>query len=172
MKTLFTLTFGIFLNCAFAQASMTTINRNGYIIQYPTTWKIDTSNPMGTDLLIIAPYDNTDDVFTENVNVLIQDLKGQNIGLSEYKQISEKQVAEVVTDGKIYESSIMQKANSKYYRLVCSYKAPQGDLTLKVISVCYIKDEKAYLATFVAQYSNYDKYQKTAESILNSFSAQ
>jgi len=46
----------------------------------------------------------------------------------------------------------------------------QGKSRLKIISICFISNEKAYLATFTAEFDKYDKYQKTAEQILTSFS--
>ncbi len=138
-----------------------------YKIQYPQDWRLDTSKRMGTELFVFAALENAEDKFAENVNVLIQDLSQQNIDLEKYKQITEKQLAEMVTDGKIFESTIIKPGNKNYYRI--TYTMPQEKFRLKITSFCFIKDEKAYLVTFSAELDKYDHYKNIGEAILASF---
>ncbi|MBK7681894.1 MAG: hypothetical protein IPJ26_05200 [Bacteroidetes bacterium] len=39
---------------------------------------------MGTSFIIFSPLENDEDKFKENVNLLMQDLTGQNIDLDKY----------------------------------------------------------------------------------------
>jgi hypothetical protein len=48
----------------------------------------------------------------------------------------------------------------------------QGNQNLRIVSRCYIKNEKAYLLTFSAAIAAYQAYQKTGEAILASFVLQ
>ena len=70
-------------------AALIKYKKANYSISYPDTWSIDTSKQMGTELIIFSPLENESDKFRENVNVIIQDLKGQSIGLDDYAKISE-----------------------------------------------------------------------------------
>ncbi|MBC7776053.1 MAG: hypothetical protein H7246_11510 [Phycisphaerae bacterium] len=138
-----------------------------YKIQYPISWRLDTSRIMGTELLLFSPLESERDKFSENVNVAIQDLGGQNIDLEKYKQITEYQLAELATDSQVFESSIAKTDKEHYYKV--SYAMTQGTFRIKITSVCFIKNDKAYLATFSAEFDKYDRYKNDGEGILRSF---
>ena len=44
----------------------------------------------------------------------------------------------------------------------------QGKYRIKVTSICFIKNDKAYLVTFGSMIDKYEQYQKYGEEILNS----
>jgi len=123
---------------------------------------------MGPELFVFSPLENQNDKFSENVNVIIQDLAGQNIDLKKYKQITEGQLTNMATDGKIVESSIVKGNKGDYYKII--YSRTQGNFRLKITSLCYIKNDKAYLVTFTSEFDKYDQYNKIGQEILNSFS--
>jgi hypothetical protein len=77
-------------------------------------------------------------------------------------------MADVISNGKIYESKIIQSPKGKYFQMVCSFT--QNDRKLKAIQICFIKNEIAYLLTFTSDTSKFGQYKNTAEKILNSFS--
>ena len=147
--------------------SMLVCQKRNFAIKYPGTWRVDTSGTMGTEWVIFSPLENENDKFSENVNVLIQPLAGLNIDMNKYRDISERQLASAVTDGKIYESTIGKTENGERYKIV--YSMLQGTFRLKILSYCYIKNEKAYLVTFTAELDKYDRYRKTGEAVLHSF---
>jgi serine/threonine-protein kinase len=123
---------------------------------------------MGTEFIIFSPSENENDKFSENVNGLIQNLRGQDIDLGKYKEITDKQLTEMVTDCKVFESSIIKDGNKEYFRTI--YSMTQGKLKLKITSICFIKNEKAYLLTFSAEFDKYEQYKKVGDEILSSFS--
>jgi len=147
--------------------SFVDFSRNGYSIRYPKSWRTDTSKMMGADLFILAPLENANDKFSENVNIMIQDLTGQNIGLEQYKQITENQLKVMVTDGKLIESVIVKSDKGSYYKL--QYLMTQGAFKLRIFSICYIKADKAYLVTFTAEVNKYEQFKKDGEQTINSF---
>jgi len=123
---------------------------------------------MGTEFFVFSPLENDTDKFRENVGLLIQNLAGQNIGLEQYKKITDGQITEMATDGKIFESLVLKSDKGEYYKV--TYAMTQGKFRLKITSFCYIKKDKAYLVTFTSAFDQYDQYKKTGVEILNSFS--
>jgi hypothetical protein len=150
-----------------SSAELTDFTGKNYKLQYPASWTLDTSKSLGPAIFFFSPLENPEDKFSENVNVLIQDLKGEDINLSQYKEITDKQVKDFASDGEILESSILRKNNQEFYRI--TYTMSQGKFRVKITSVCFIQNEKAYLSTFSAEVDKYDAYKKTAEQILTSF---
>lgn len=152
---------------SFSQAGKVTYAKKDYQLQYPTTWRLDTTGIMGAELFVFSPLTDTTDKFSENVNLLIQDLRGQHIDLKAYKKISDDQFAQM-QDGKVEESAIIKTGAKEYFR--ATYAMTQQNIQLKVTSICYIKNEKAYLVTYTALASTYEQYKKFGEEILHSFS--
>ena len=118
-------------------------------------------------LFLFAPLAKEEDKFRTNINVMIQDLAGQNIGLEQYKEISDKQFAGLGASVELTESVVIKKEKKAYFR--ASYAMTQEQLKVKIISFCLIKNEKAYLITFCTEFEKYEQYKKAGEEILNSF---
>jgi hypothetical protein len=138
-----------------------------YEIKFPGNWTFDTSKAMGTTFIIFSPLENSSDKFQENVNMLLQDLGGQNIDLDDYVQISEKQIRDMMTDGKIYESTRMKTSNGEYHKLL--WGGTQGVFKLKFEQYCFIKDGKAAVVTLTTEADKFSAYQAVGEEILNTF---
>ena len=143
-----------------------TYKNDVYKISYPNGWRVDDSKVNNADLFLFSPL-KAGDNYSENINVLIQDLKGMDMDLEKYKKISENQFATVLSNSKILESKIINTKGKNYYTLSFSY--PQGEFNLKGTSICYIKNEKAYLVTFTALETTYIEYKEIGEKILMTF---
>lgn len=166
---LLTFIFFLLANFCFSQNNTLkdSLTKNNYKIQYPTTWRLDTSKVMGTEFFILSPLENETDKFSENINLLIQNLNGQNINLEKYKQITDEQLVNMGNDCKVFESLIVKKENQEYFKV--TYTMIQMTLKLKITSICFIKNNKAYLVTLSAEFDKYEQYKKIGEDILNSF---
>jgi serine/threonine-protein kinase len=140
---------------------------NDFRLEYPATWTLDTSKTWGADVMLFAPHENEEDNFSENVNVLIQDLSGMGIGLEQYKEITDDQITTLALDGKILESSIIKTDEKEFYRI--TYTMTQGDFKLRITSICFIHNEKAFLVTFTSEEDQFEKYKVVGEEILGSF---
>lgn len=172
MKLTLFLILIILTNCCYSQTDtaneMISFAKDNYKFQYPKSWRLDTLTKLGPELFVFSPLEGESDKFSENINVSIQDLKGQNIDLVQYKQITDKQVEELATDSKIFESSISKTNKGEFFRI--TYAMTQGKFRLKITTVCFMSNGKAYLATFSSELDKYDKYKKVGEQILSSFS--
>lgn len=140
---------------------------NGFQIQYPSEWELSLAKQMGSSFILFSPLENKDDLFRENVNLIIQDIKGMNIGLEKYAQISESQIKLMMTNAQILESKVIEKNGRRVYHLV--YTADMGIYHLKFMQNYFIQNEKAYVLTFTADQKNYDRYIKVGSEILNTF---
>lgn len=63
--------------------------------------------------------------------------------------------------------TIVKKENQEYFKV--TYTMIQMTLKLKITSICFIKNNKAYLVTLSAEFDKYEQYKKIGEDILNSF---
>ncbi len=172
MKQLFTLIFIFSTLFGFSQSNspnkLKNFAQNGYELRYPSSWTIDTSKRMGPDFFIFSPRENDTDRFQENINLLVQDLTGQNIDLDKYAKITEGQIKEMAIEGTIYESKKMMKpGKSEYYKMV--YGMTQGIFNLKIEQYYFIKNDKAFIMTFTAELNKFDSFLGVGEQILNSF---
>ncbi len=170
MKLLLTLVFLTYSTYGFAQAAATikVFSNDNYKINYPNSWQLDTSKLAGTEFFIFSPLESDTDKFSENVNLIIQNLTGQVITLKQYKEITDKQLIDFATDLEVYSSSIIETEKDDYYKVV--YAMTQGKKRLIITSLCFIKNDKAFLITFTTEQIKYEQYKTTGEEILSSFS--
>lgn len=145
----------------------TTLSESGYSIDYPETWTVDTSGQIGTSFSILAPADSETDDFSENVNLIIQDLGNNEIDLDMFVEISEEQIPKVITNGIIIDSE-RSSANGKDFHIM-TYVGIQGQLTLMFEQLYWIEGSDAYILTFTATDTQFDNYKETAEKIMKSF---
>lgn len=165
----------LLLSTSFVQAqttikdSINTYTAKDFRLQYPSQWKLDTSGLMGSTCFIYAPADNAQDKFRENINVVIQDLTGSGIDLEQYKDISEKQLPAMFPDSKLEESAILNANTAQpYYRV--RYSFSKNGVDIHISTICFIRNEKAYLVTFSTELARLEQYKKAGEAMLKSFS--
>ncbi len=138
-----------------------------YSISYPESWFLDESRKTSPAILFLSPLTDTADQFSENVNILKQNLKGREIDLSQYKQISEAQFRKYAVNGNMLNSRIEKKGDTERYYM--EYLMTLNSNDLHIISICYIKNDMAYLITFTANTKTFKFYQQTGLSMLESF---
>jgi hypothetical protein len=91
------------------------LDEAAFAIHYPDTFELDRSGLMGMSFILFSKQISGNDLFRENINLIIQDLKGYNINFDQHVEISEKQVSTIITEGKIIESKrIKQRVSSSY----------------------------------------------------------
>lgn len=143
------------------------VTKEQYSLSYPKSWTIDTSKMFGIDILLLSPKADSLDDFSENMNVFVQDLHGQNYNLSRMGQESEAQIRKMVTDVEIIDSKLDNKASQQYY--ILKYKGRQGKFLLTIIQHYYLKDEVGYALTFTIKSGKETDYVPLAEKMFSSF---
>src|SRR5690606_22044601 len=113
-----------------------TLDEKEYSIQYPDTFELDVSGEMGASFIIRFKTISDDDSFEENINLVIQDLKGAKVDLDMFVEISEQQVRTVLTDGTIIESSRRSANQRTYHKLI--YTGTYNNLDIKWLQYFWI----------------------------------
>jgi hypothetical protein len=144
-----------------------TIKKDGYSIDYPKAWELNTSGQMGASFILFSPLSSQKDQFRENVNLIVQDLTGYNLDLDKYVEISEGQIQTLITNGKIIESKRVKNQTLDYQKVI--YIGKQGIYNLKFEQYYWVVGNKAYVLTLTCEETQFDNYKLTGEKILNSF---
>lgn len=150
-----------------ASGRFKSVFKNDFKISYPSAWRVDTSGTMNSKVFFFSPLEGPEDKFSENLNVMVQSLAGQLIDIQKYKEISEQQIKVMFSDGKMVESKVVNANGREEYHL--AYEFSQGIFRLKVLAICFIQNDNAYLATFTSEASKFDRYRPTAEKMLGAF---
>lgn len=143
-----------------------TLNEKEFSVSYPKDWDLDQKGQMGTSFILFSKPSSPQDLFRENVNLLIQNLAGMNINLDKYVEISEEQIKTMIANSQLIESKRMS-GTLPFHKEI--YTGDQGILKLKFEQYYWVKDEKAYVLTFTAEVNQFDTFKQTAEAILKSF---
>lgn len=144
-----------------------TIDESGFTIQYPDSFELNKSGHMGTTFILLSKQTSQQDLFRENVNLIIQDLTGQNINLDKYVEISEGQIKTMITNGNIIESKRMKTVDKEYQKVI--FTGTQGQFNLKFEQNYWIVKQKVYVLTLTCEIDQFDEYQAIGEKIMNSF---
>ncbi len=144
-----------------------TLDESIYSIQYPENWDLDKSGQMGLSFVLLSKQSTPKDQFRDNINLLIQDLQGQNINLDKYVEISEGQIKTMITKGNIIESTRQNENGSEFQKVI--YTGDQGVYNLKFEQYYWIENGKAFVLTLTCELDQFETYKVTGEKILNSF---
>ena len=142
-----------------------TIKTSEYEISFPENLKFDDSKTRNTEVIIYM--ENEKDLFIENINLLIQDLKGYQIDLNQYVKITENQVNE---NGKLIESKKMNLNGAETQ--VMTYEANLSNRNLKFYQYIVVKNEKAFVLTYSAEVEKFELYLQETKKVFNSFSVK
>jgi hypothetical protein len=142
-------------------------DKPSYSIEYPASWELKEDQGLGLEFLALSDLESNDDNFRENVNVVIQNLVGQNIDLDEYTTLSEKQVKTMLKNAVFIESKRIKKDTIEYRKLI--YEGNQLNYHLQFEQYYFIKNNKAYVVTYTAEKNKFSSFKSTGEKILNSF---
>jgi hypothetical protein len=143
------------------------LDESDYSIQYPDTFDIDKSGQMGLSFVLLSKQTSQQDLFRENVNLVIQDLTGQSIDLDKYVAISEGQIKSMITDGNLLESKRLTDKNNEFQRVI--YTGKQGQFDLKWEQYYWVKNKKAFVLTLTCEMNQYDEYVSVGDQIMATF---
>lgn len=143
-------------------------DESDYSVKYPNSYELDKSGQIGTKFILFSKPTSPQDMFRENVNLMIQDLTAQNVDLDMYVKISEEQIKAMLTESKMIESKrLTDHKNKQFQRLI--YIGKQGQLMLKWHQYYWVENKKAYVLTLTCEANQYDKYVSEGENIMKTF---
>lgn len=146
-----------------------TYKTKDFSISYPYYWRLDTSGLMGAKFFLFAPRVDSLDIYSENVNLLTQDLSGfdEEVDLQKFKEITEESFKTSNLQAHIFESEILKTTNGKALKMI--YSMTPGKNRIKVLQYCFILSKTAYVLTFTALEEEFEKQMVEGSLILESF---
>jgi hypothetical protein len=136
----------------------------GFKIDYPAGW-IVSDQYAGVDMLaalFVAPEEKDNDIFTESINLTIQDLN-KKFEILEY----EKQIKNIM---QAYTRIALDKyrINGGYFnRLI--YTGAQNDRFQVNDQIYYVKNNRLYIFTYTSVPDSYERYKDLFEACVDSF---
>lgn len=141
--------------------------KDNYQITYPETWILDTSHVSSTEFIIKNPQTSSEDQFKENLNLVIQDLKGLNFDLDNFTALSEQQIQNYMQESEILENERLEKNGFDCQHLI--YTATSAGNMLRFEQYYWIIKEKAYVLSFTAEFKSFEDNKNISNNILDSF---
>lgn len=140
----------------------------GIAIQYPTEWqKIVTPDRITGNLArFLPPKESNNDIFQENINLIVHDLPENS---RELKQLTQYNLDDIKQspDSKIMLEGETTLAKQEAYQVI--YTIKDDGINIQRLQVWTVKDNKAYIITYAAEINQYNKYLNTAKKMINSF---
>jgi hypothetical protein len=143
------------------------LQKDEFTIKYPSNWDLDESGRMGTSFYLFSQLSDKDDIFRENINLVIQDLKGYGLTLDEYVEISEKQIKSLFYNVQVSLNDRITKGTTEYQKVI--YSGEKGTLHLKFEQCYWVIGDKAFVLTLTCEKNEFDNYQSIGESIFDTF---
>lgn len=147
--------------------SWKTINNDTFSIQFPPDWTLEETITYGTRFILFAPQQDEENDFSENLNLVLENLNGRYVTLNAYMDNTETQLEEYITDLKMLEDKRVTIGNDEYHQLV--YRGTSGKKKLIFEQRFWVRSKFAYVLTFTTQESTYNPYRKTADEIMDTF---
>ncbi len=139
-------------------------------VQYPATWTLDESGLMGSSFFLFSPISNEQDLFKENMNLLIVDLAQYGLAdmdLEQYAEVSIAQLPNIIQNYKFKASAKESKNGKTYYQV--EYTGSQMNYNLHWLQQFWVIDGKAYVLSFTSEQEQFYTYKGIAQKILDSF---
>lgn len=148
-------------------ANYATYETEEYLIQYPKSWRLDTSGYLDTDFSIFSKQTSLLDKFIENVNMKVITPPDTFTSLSMYMSAIEESKRVQAKDSLLLESEMLQVNSTPLHKLV--YTQQQGLYILKFQQYYFLQNAKVYVLTFVSKENEYNTYKERGELMMNSF---
>lgn len=156
----------IFSSLIYPDQEMIVLDEAEYSISYPSNWIIDRSNKL-TEFYLFSRLDSPSDKFSENMSLISQNIVGMNIDLDKYTQISVNQIKRFFKDKILTVKKHQNKDGLDYYEVI--YIGKQDGSNLKFLQYNFVENGMAYVLTFTAEASQFDRYKDIAYQTFNSF---
>lgn len=147
-----------------SQEKMVKYTGKNYEMLYPAIW---TKQEKSNAIFFLSPKESEKDMFQENINLMLQDLSQQPMNLDQYTELTKKQVIDNFGASAIVSLKSTTIAGQKGKEFV--YNMNYQGRSLKLKQYWFIKGNIAYLFSYTAEPSQYEKYEKTATEIIKSF---
>jgi len=140
---------------------------NDLEIYYPQGWKFNASGEMGALFFIYSPLENENDLFQDNINLVVHPLASNDIDLNEYYIATFSDIKKQLLSVNVQEEEQFFNNNIEIQKVV--FSAIQEDFVLMVQQYYFIHKQEAYIMTFTAEEIKFDDYIEFVDLIMESF---
>jgi len=142
-------------------------SRYGFALKYPAVWSF-AENLGGAAAVFVSPKEHALDIFQENVNIVVQDISQNPLGLDQYTATAITQMQAVFgTNLEILDSSPTLIDGREGHQFGFIGKGPDGNF--QYLCRWTIVGTSAYQITYTAMESGYPKLLPQAERMMRSF---
>ena len=176
MKNLFLLSIGLILitacNSKNENTTDTPSNWESYAtdnlsIQYPNDWTLTHNGEMGTLFIIKSELTSTKDDFSENINLVTEDISTFEVTLDMYADVSVTNIERMVEGVEMITNTRIKGEDKDFHKLV--YSSNQNGYLLVYEQYLWVTNSTAYVLTFVGKKGEYEAFKEIAEKIMDSF---
>jgi len=140
------------------------MDQSDFALSYPAIWSLDQSGQAGTKFILFIGQNNSG--FRDNVNLIIQDLKGLGFDLDKYVTLSEGQVKTMITNSQVIESKRIKSELGEFQEVI--FTGDQGVFHLKWRQRYWVKGEKAFVLTLTTSQTTYEQYTQVSQKLFDS----
>lgn len=135
-------------------------------IEYPLGWKYQAS-PV-TSFILIRPLEEEDQVFRENINLIIND--SQDLKLKEYVGAAKMQLKSQLPNYKVLSTEYIELGGKKYAQII--YQHDAQNLPLQVAYYILLHKGKSYNLTCSTTRDNFETYLPVFKKMVSSFTVE
>lgn len=146
-----------------------THNNDGFSIDYPVAWEMDTSSVL-VPVAFYSPFSSDADFFQDNVNVTTEDTTPYGeISLNDYAAAGLENIQLSLPEYTLVEQGARTFGQGNYEGayLLGEYVAP--DITLNIYSLFTVVEGTAYVITYSYNPEEEELYQVTVDMMMASF---
>lgn len=139
-------------------------DNRGFIVRYPQNWKYAFLKNI---LIFISPKENHEDDFSENINLQVQKLTGEEPTLDTFTGTTQKVMAEKMHKARDVTYTDISIGKRKAVCLDFKVAAPKRNLQIR--QYWFVENKRAFLFTYTAEESQFGKYADQADALVQSF---
>lgn len=149
-----------------AQSDNKSYETDEFVIKYPNSWSLKSNEISQPILTINAPLTSDQDMFSENINIITQDLSTVEVTLQQYFDYNLSQLNQI-ENGELISKTKYSDDKNEYHKII--FKGTMNNYDLAIIQVYALKNKKAYVVTFTSLTSEFAKLKNLGNKLVTSF---
>ena len=138
----------------------------GVEMKYPYGWDVN-EEAEGIVVAFVSPTESADDRFRESVNLVMNDLSGQDMDLETYSSLAVQHIADTLQNMELEESASTTLDGNPAMGVIYTADGTYG--RLRFLQVWTIKDDISYILTYTSESEKSALYSSTVGDMMDSF---
>jgi len=136
----------------------------GVWLEYPSNWE-KKENYMNSLVTLLAPRDGESDGFSENLNLITRPVL-DNATVGQYAASVENELKGAYGAGSVVESGVTVVSGIPSRKII--FASPFGNFSLQTLMVVSLKNDTAYVFTYTAEKTAYQKFLPAMQGVFDS----